>query len=151
MLPNRTRSPTSRPVRVMNITIQTTHLNVTDGTRRLVERKIAAALRPLGPAPPTPIDVAVELERAPWRYGLTAVHDQTTRPYHAAVTVSLSGTTLHAEGSAPDLRRSLTGMKRELARQIRSRYLNSRPVRSTRDRATGRASAMLRWDERDAL
>ena len=99
----------------MNVSIQGTHLILTDDIRRLVEEKLADALRPLGDTDLDPIHVAIELEHRSGHYDENA----DVLAYRAEATVTGYGSTFRAEGSADELMQAVVEMKHKLTRQLR--------------------------------
>ncbi|NNF56813.1 MAG: hypothetical protein HKN04_01090 [Rhodothermaceae bacterium] len=99
----------------MNVSIQGTHLALTDAIRQLVHDKLTDALRPLGDTDRDPIHAAIELEHRTRHYDDIAG----VRAYRAEATVTGYGMTFRAEGSADELEPAVVAMKHELNRQVR--------------------------------
>lgn len=94
----------------MTHSLHATGLDLTPSVRRLVDDKLAAALRPLGPGPHPTAHVAVQLGR---------VGHGDHAPFRAEATLTGYLRPVRAEATGETLHQAVARMRQDLARSIR--------------------------------
>ena len=101
----------------MTLSLHATGLDLTPAVRRLVDDKLAAALRPLGPGPHPATHVAVQLGR---------VGHGEHSPYRAEATLTGPQTPLRAQATGDTLHQAVARMRQDLSRSIRNQRQRQR-------------------------
>ncbi|MEZ4701568.1 MAG: HPF/RaiA family ribosome-associated protein [Rhodothermales bacterium] len=100
----------------MNVTLQGTHLELTEELRALVMEKVVDCFHVLGDMNLDAVFLDIELERTTRRHPLER---DTEQQYRAEALVNLPGHTIRTEGSAPDVEQAIVQLKHSLSRELR--------------------------------